>query len=111
MIHQDFLLRQIHQLADAVLAHLSGRRVEPVHDQIAGIAGLDAAVAGALPSGQLLSLLTTVDGLDAPRCLALGLGLAVDGQSAKAKALIQAALAADPRLRDAGTEGVLARLG
>ncbi|MDP2317358.1 MAG: hypothetical protein Q8P41_31025 [Pseudomonadota bacterium] len=136
MIRDDFLLRQVRLLA-ALLARLLGRATPAeqaeAESECAGLVGLDLDVAGALPPDTLLALLRTADGLDAERCLALGLGLAFravrlagagpgaapDPATARLAAarlattagtLIATALAARPALDNPDVQAVLAAL-
>ncbi len=108
MFHDDFLLRTIRQLVEALAAALRGRREDQdeADHRVEGFAGLSLDVAATLPTPMLLGLLTTSDGLAADRALVLALGLAARsrgpgaqaGLADKARALGAAALAARPDL-------------
>jgi len=114
---RDFLLRQIHQLAVALLARLAGRTVEEEAPTVASAVGLDLAVAERLSVPTLLGLLTTADGLDAERTMLLGLAFAreaadVSGERAavlreRALALVDAAVRARPALLTADVAAAL----
>jgi hypothetical protein len=120
MIRDDFLLRQL-RLLTAALARALGRAkaAEIAEAECSAFVGLDLGVAAALAPDTLLVLLRTADGLDAERCLALGMGLASRAARldfppvlvATARTLIAAALAARPALDDADVQEMLAALG
>lgn len=103
MIREDYLLRQVTQLV-AVLARALGQgRDEATKAECAAVAGLGLDVAVRLGAPTLIQVLTGPDGLDAPRALALGIGLglrALDGAPVgdTAAALLPAAVAAAPDL-------------
>ncbi len=125
MLRDDFLLRQVRAFAQLV-ARLLGREVpgEEVEAACAGLVGLDLDVAEQLPPDVLVALLTTADGLDAERCLALGLGLAARARAARlggqharserlrttAGTLVACALAARPALDEPGLHALLQEL-
>jgi hypothetical protein len=127
MIRDDFLLRQIAALAALVARVLGKRRSDEqaqAEAECAGRVGLDLDVAQRLPGPVLLDLLTTADGLDAERCLALGLGLALRARAAaergdealaarvttSARLLLATAIARRPGLDGPGVQAVLAEL-
>ncbi|MES2643292.1 MAG: hypothetical protein V4850_27660 [Myxococcota bacterium] len=120
MIRDDFLLRQL-RLLTAALARALGRAkaAEIAEAECAAFVGLDLGVAAALSPDTLLGLLRTADGLDAERCLALGMGLGSRAARldfpaalvATARTLIAAALAARPALDDDDVQEMLATLG
>lgn len=122
MIRDDYVKRQIASIA-AFVARLLGKRSPEAAEaeaRAAGLAGLDLDMATRVPASVLIDLLTTRDGLEAERCLALGLGLALradalrgvdPGQSltltTSALALIDAALAARPALGGDDVQAVI----
>lgn len=90
--------------------------MEQVEAITQGAIGLNLDVAVRLPAAALLDLLTTADGLDASRCLILGLALALrsrvegaerDALAERAAVLIEAALTARPALAEADVLEVL----
>ncbi|MBN2799318.1 MAG: hypothetical protein JXX28_09250 [Deltaproteobacteria bacterium] len=112
MLHtrRDWLLDQLQELAEALLAHLAGAKLaDPIDEaQLLGATGLSGVAAERLSLGTLRLLLTGVDGrFDGPRALSVGLVLARRGADAgepqlqqKGLALLDAAIAADPTLED-----------
>jgi len=123
MFQQDYLLRQIRELTQALVQRAAGQRPEIAHVEAAcqGVTGLNLDVAMQLSAEGLISLLTTADGLDAVRCLTLGLALGLrsqvaDGQerdtlAERAAALIEAALIARPERIDPDILEALRLLG
>ena len=129
MMRDDYIKRQISALA-AFVARLIGlgardRTAESAvaEAQAAGLVGLDLDMASRVPASVLLDLLTTADGLEAERCLALGLGLALRADAVResdpgaslqlttsALALLHAAIEARPRLDDDGVQAVITAL-
>jgi len=127
MLRDDYIQRQVAALA-AFVAKLvrKPRSAEEAaaEAQASGLVGLDLDLAAQLPAGVLLNLLTTADGLDADRCLALGLGIALRLRSPEATAdpgraltlrtlalaLIHAAIVARPRLDDDDVQAVISGL-
>jgi hypothetical protein len=115
MFQQDYLLRQIRELTQALVQRAVGQRPEVEHVEAAcqGATGLNLDVAMQLSAETLLSLLTTADGLDGVRCLTLGLALGLwsrvadgaerDAIAERAVVLIEAALTTRPELMDADT--------
>lgn len=124
-MRDDYIGRQIAALA-AFVAKMIGKKRSPeeavAEAQAAGLVGLDLDLAAQLNASMILTLLTTADGLDADRCLALGLGIALRARAAEgdplraltlttlAMALIQQAILARPRLDDEDVQAVLAGL-
>lgn len=78
MFRQDFLIRMIQQLAEAILGLLR-RGGQEAEDELEGLltthAGLSLALAERLNPDTLLGMLTTDQGLDLGRASALGLVL------------------------------------
>lgn len=98
-VQRDILLRQIEQLAGAIVRRLTDKpvleqRYEINEEEIARAAGLSLDVAAGLP-------FATIDGLlhgDPRSLLVLGLGLVWRGQASQGRALIEAAHARSPSL-------------
>ena len=127
MLRDDYIQRQVAALAAFVAKLLrKPRSAEEVaaEAQASGLVGLDLDLAAQLPASVLLNLLTTADGLDAERCLALGLGIALRLRAAEAAAdpgrvltlrtlalaLIHSAIEALPRLDDDDVQAVISGL-
>lgn len=125
MLEDDFLIRQINQLAAAVAQRVADRPdAASIHDAVRSRVGLDPGMAGRLPPDTVVDLLTTADGLEAERALILGLSLAWRsleaaeagraGEAARegrlAARLLDAAVAARPDLADDDVRTVRGRL-
>ena len=118
MFQQDYLLRQIRALTEALARLTTGRRADlaQVEAVTQGAIGLNLDVAVQLSAERLIALLTTGEGLDASRCLILGLALGLrsrvegadgDALAERAAVLIEAALVARPALAEADVLEVL----
>ncbi len=127
MLRDDYIQRQVAALAAFVAKLLRKPRSAEeaaAEAQASGLVGLDLDLAAQLPASVLLNLLTTADGLDAERCLALGLGIALRLRAAEAAAdpgrvltlrtlalaLIHSAIEALPRLDDDDVQAVISGL-
>ena len=77
-LRDDFLIRQVSSIAEAVLRAVLGRSEAPtqVVDACRSQVGLDPDLAAGLPPDGLVALLTNQEGFDAARGQILGLGLA-----------------------------------
>lgn len=87
MQDEDFLLREIGRLVRRLAAALFGRPADAAEvdeEAVASQVGLGLGTAIVLPPAALTGLLTTADGLDAPRALLLGLALAARAQRERA---------------------------
>jgi hypothetical protein len=97
-VREDYLLRLVDRLTALARAALGGSSAElaAVEAEAAEAAGISLDLAATLTTPSVLMLLTTIDGLDAGRALALAMGLAARGRrlgGAKGDALLDRARA------------------
>ncbi len=101
MWRDDFLMRQIHQLAEGLADRIKGEteEVEVVELDFHHLFGAPPPMLGSMSEGALLAMVQTADGVDAARAITLAVGLAqIPEARAKAAALLDAALDAAPSL-------------
>lgn len=101
MWQDDWIMRQVHQLAAGLASSLGGKTVdlEEMDLDFEDLFGREPALLATMSEGALLTMVRGPDGLDAARAVALAVGLArTEPARSKALAILDAALAAAPSL-------------